>query len=129
MKTLFLLIIFFVPLLAQSLPPEDSVIQAVGLSRVYPVSNTGSMRPTFDERYLILVQSRPFRSLQEGDVIVFWRPNPLNPEMSLVCHRIWRRSSGGSLLITRGDANAALDPGYVTEDQYAGLVVGWVRKD
>jgi hypothetical protein len=88
------------------------------------------MKPSFDENYLLIWQPAAVRPLKErkvGEVILFW--GIVDNEIALICHRIYSISSGGSVAVTKGDNNEHVDPGFVTADSYAGLVVGWVRKD
>lgn len=83
-------------------------------SRVIGVLPTGSMRPTFDERALLVVTPAPFGDLRAGDVVVF-RTSTGN-----VAHRIaWRAPR---YLVTKGDANHYQDPARVLPEQVLGRV-------
>lgn len=106
---------------------EEVVNATVSASRIYELQPTGSMEPALDERYLLLVQKIPWSKLQKGDIIIFRGHGFF--EGSLICHRIWSKSSGGSALVTKGDANHDFDRDLVVESEYIGMVVGSVRKD
>ena len=117
-------------LFAQS--DEQRVQEVVSSSLIYTVLPTGSMKPTFDESYLLLVQYQDFRSLKIGDIIVWRSPVGLKfldgQEHELVVHRVWGISSGHSVLLTKGDNNWQVDSVSVTEDMYVGTVVGIIKK-
>ncbi len=70
------------------------------------VRDTGSMRPSFDERSIVVVEQTPWTALRMGDVVLFshWSFGP-----ETVAHRIVARSS--QRLRTRGDA-CRLDDGF-----------------
>jgi signal peptidase I len=96
---------------------------------LYTILPTGSMEPTFNEDYYILVEYRPFTSLRVGQIIVY-RCEPFDIEgktYDTVVHRVWRISSGGSVVITKGDANKRIDRELITESMLVGVVTGWVR--
>ncbi len=105
----------------------DQVVTSLEGTYIYEISNTGSMKPSFDETYVLLSDDKPFRTLEKGDVILFWAT--YRGELIIVCHRIWARSSGGSMVLTRGDANQSPDPWEVTQETYIGRVYGWVKRD
>jgi len=100
---------------------------------VLNVAPTGSMKPTFDENYFILVRSSqvaPFKSLKPGDIIVFyarWRTGDKNK--TLFCHRVYSVSSGKTYVVTKGDANKETDDWYLIERDYVGKVIGVIRRD
>ena len=109
---------------------ETYVRALTDVSFIKGVTATGSMKPSFDENYYILVVPRtvyPFSSLKVDDVVLVWMM--IDGELGYVCHRVWRVSSGGSIILTKGDANSRPDPVNLTEQDYVGLVVGWVRND
>ncbi len=93
----------------------------------YTVAATGSMLPSFDHTYVLLANDTPFRDLKVGDVILFWATH--DGELKIVCHRIWARSSGGSIVLTKGDNNQEVDGWNIMERDYIGRVVGWVKRD
>lgn len=103
------------------------VIVGIQGAYVYEVLPTGSMKPSFDETYVLLADDKPFREIQVNDIILFWMLH--NGQLKIVCHRVWARSSGGSIVLTKGDANKDTDKVHVTEDMYVGRVIGWVKKD
>ncbi len=86
------------------------------------VQPTGSMKPTLDERYWVFAASVPFERVHVGDIILFYR----GPD--LIVHRVVRMSSGGSALITKGDALSEADSMLVTEANYVAMVVAIMRK-
>lgn len=116
-------------LFAQS-PRRDYVQAVVDSSLIRGVTATGSMRPTFDETYYLLTLDPtiyPFNQVKVGDVIIAWEN--IDGQVMLVCHTVWRVSSGGSVLLLKGVNNPRPDSAFVTQRDYAGLVVGWIRRD
>lgn len=110
---------------------EQLAARTYAQSSIYSVLPTGSMEPTFDEDWPLLVQTPSFFSLKVGDVIIYRAARPYDYEgtpISLVCHRIVRRSSGGAALIAKGDHNDRPDDNLITESMYVGLVVGMIRR-
>lgn len=96
------------------------------------VTPTGSMLPTFDHTYWLITVTQPFCDLRVGDIIIYRSPKPfvLNGiSHAYRCHRIVARSSGGTVLLTKGDNNDMWDDCYVTAAMYSCTVVGAVRKD
>lgn len=100
-------------------------------TEIYSVLPSGSMKPTFDEDDLLIVRKTPFKNLKVKDIILY-----INKELAevsgcpeaAISHRIIRRSSGGSALILKGDANYSPDDKLVTEDMYVGKVIGIIKK-
>ncbi|HEY8216764.1 MAG TPA: signal peptidase I [Acidimicrobiia bacterium] len=76
--------------------------------RVVPV-RTGSMSPDVPQGAAVLVHAIPTSEVTQGDVIVFQAPIPGRP---LVVHRVFAIEHGprGSVVTTKGDANAGPDP-------------------
>lgn len=111
--------------LSSAAPSINEILSGLKDVDVYPVQPTGSMEPTINGNSLLLVRPIRFADLRKGDVIVFRAPK----DGYLVVHRIWGISSGGSVLITRGDNNKSNDPWFVTEKLVVGLVVGVIRND
>lgn len=107
---------------------RDWVTQQVGLSDIREVQATGSMKPMFDEGWLLLVRDVPFRSLKIGMVIVY-RARGRHDAYELIVHQIVRISSGGSILVCQGLANSEPDGQLVTEGDYVGRVVGQIVRD
>ncbi len=99
--------------------------------QVYEVAPTGSMRPAIDETMWIVVKPLPFLSIEVGDVILYeGRTTHMFGRFStkLVCHAVWARSSGGSILIVKGYANPAPDDEMITADMYRGTVVATIKR-
>ena len=113
--------------------PYYTVRRIVEESNVYEVTPTGSMKPTFDENYILLVKKQDFKKLKIGDIILWQCPDSITwadgKKHFLICHRIWGISSGHSMLLTKGDNNFQIDDIQITEDMYVGTVVGFIKKD
>ena len=111
---------------------EERVQEIASNSIIYTVMPTGSMKPTFDENYLLLAQVQKFNSLRVNDIIIWKSPVGYKwdggIEYKLIVHRIWATSSKGSLVLTKGDNNPHVDDLIVTEDMYVGTVVGFIKK-
>lgn len=76
------------------------------------------MQPALDERYLVIIESRPFSRLRTGDIALIdatWAPG------ARVAHRLIKQLPMG-WWITRGDANRDVDP-LMSERAYGGSVV------
>jgi len=76
------------------------------------------MKPALDERYLVIVETRPFNRLHPGDIVLIdapWTPG------ARVAHRLVDQLPMG-WWITCGDANRQADP-LMSERTYAGAVV------
>lgn len=99
---------------------------------VFGILPTGSMEPLFNENYFLLVERRDFASINVGDIIVYRLNEPVTYEdgsYTQVVHRVWRKSSGGHVVLCKGDANEVPDSQLITEAHYVGTVVHWVTKD
>lgn len=109
----------------------DQIAAIIADAKVYAVLPTGSMEPAINEHDLLLVRSLPFAGVKVGDVILY-RVDQTTQGIytySVICHRVWRKSSGGTVVLCRGDANGGyVDPTYVSEANYVGTVVAVVRK-
>lgn len=119
-----LVLIFF--FLASFLRANDRadighLIQTAEIRNVLP---TGSMEPTLNEKCFLLVKRTPFKELNIGDIILYLRSDGV-----LIVHRIWGKSSGNTVIICKGDANAGIDREFIYEDMYRGTVIGIIRKD
>ena len=84
------------------------VVVETGWLRIDPIMS-GSMRPGLPVGGVAIAERVPRASLRVGDVLFFtppWAPGTTD------VHRIisLRRSGGGTVIRTRGDANAAADP-------------------
>ena len=86
---------------------------------------TGSMEPEIFAGELIAAKSVDIDTLEVGDVICF---RSKSPQMlgRIITHRVIGRSldtAGNVQLLTKGDANLAVDEYYVTQDNLIGEVV------
>ena len=109
-------------LLAVVLTPSGQVPQVMGYSMLRVL--TGSMEPEIPEQSMLLVRQTDPETLEVGDIISFFSPDPtLNG--SLNTHRIARIESDGSSLrfVTKGDANVLEDQQTVDARQVVGKVV------
>lgn len=109
-------------LLAVVLTPSGQVPQVMGYSMLRVL--TGSMEPEIPEQSMLLVRQTDPETLEVGDIISFFSPDPtLNG--SLNTHRIARIESDGSSLrfVTKGDANVLEDQQAVDARQVVGKVV------
>jgi hypothetical protein len=78
---------------------------------------TGSMKPTLDENYIVLLQDCTFGRLRRGDIILTRLGS--GAECAAVMHRI-EDSEGLGNLQTRGDALKKPDPIHTTTANYLG---------
>lgn len=86
---------------------------------------TGSMEPEIFAGELIASKSVDIDTLEVGDVICFRSKSPQMLGRSIT-HRVIGRSvdtEGNVQLLTKGDANLAVDEYYVTQDNLIGVVV------
>ena len=81
----------------------------LGYGRYVLVS--GSMTGTYDTGSVVFTKNRPVADLRVGDVITYAPPAGSSPQ-ELVTHRIasLEQRDGRSVLRTKGDANASVDP-------------------
>ena len=79
---------------------------------------TGSMRPIFDEKAVLLLEDAPFDSLRVGDIVTYRHPLLGVP----VVHRLVAKD--GDRFWSKGDANGRMDNVYVTRDNYLKRVYG-----
>lgn len=103
-----------------SIPRADAqrAARAVALvtgGQVCSVAPTGSMRPTFDANALLVTEPVTVARVGVGDIVV------RKSGSLLIVHRVVRIEGG--TLVTRGDANPADDPGFVTDSDLSGRVV------
>ena len=82
------------------------------------VRPTGSMRPAFDERSIVIVEKTPWADLQLGDVVLF---SSAAFRHQTIAHRIVMRTP--QHWRTRGDACRTMDPGELTPENYQGYRV------
>lgn len=117
------LFLFLLPVLAFSTPRADYVIAQVKDAEIWDVKPTGSMSPAFDETDWLLAVQTSWDQLKIGDIIIYERKDG-----EYVVHRIWAISSGGSVILTKGDANSEPDSEYVTKSMYRGRVIGQIKR-
>ena len=109
-------------LLAVVLTPSGQVPQVMGFSVLRVL--TGSMKPEIPEDSMLLVQKTDAASLQVGDVISFFSPDPsLNGALNT--HRIVgiTEVDGSLQFTTKGDANMIEDQYPVDESRVVGKVI------
>lgn len=109
-------------LLAVVLTPSGQVPQVMGFSVLRVL--TGSMKPEIPEDSMLLVQKTDAASLQVGDVISFFSPDPsLNGALNT--HRIVgiNEVDGSLQFTTKGDANMIEDQYPVDESRVVGKVI------
>ena len=109
-------------LLAVVLTPSGQVPQVMGYSMLRVL--TGSMEPDIPEQSMLLVRQTDPETLEVGDVISFFSPDPtLNGALNT--HRIVGIEDEGSGLrfVTKGDANVLEDQQTVDARQVVGKVV------
>lgn len=85
-------------------------------AQLVSVMPTGSMKPVFDERSMLVVEPAPFESLQVGDIVTYRHPRFALP----VVHRITERR--GDEFWSQGDNNSRADDIHITRDNYQGRV-------
>lgn len=103
---------------------------AVGLFPFHPaLVASGSMRPTFDAGDVVIIAKVSADKVKPGDIIQFRRPEEVT-----VMHRVVdiQEKGGGTVFITKGDANDELDSDPVIPENVVGKAVlnipkiGWV---
>lgn len=109
-------------LLTVVMTPSGQVPQVMGFSILQVL--TGSMEPTIPEGSMLLIQETDPKSLQPGDIISFFSPNP-SLDGALNTHRIQQVVAEGDTLefITKGDANFLEDQQPVAAQQVVGKVI------
>lgn len=83
------------------------------------VAATGSMRPVFDENYILIVEEKRFEDLAFGDIVIF-RGDWLNGKP--VAHRLIQQVAYGRAWQTKGDHCRGPDPQYFTREKYKGCI-------
>lgn len=109
-------------LLTVVLTPAGQVPQVMGFSVLRVL--TGSMKPEIPEDSMLLIQKADAASLQVGDVISFFSPDPsLNGALNT--HRIVdiAEADGSLQFTTKGDANLIEDQYPVDESRVVGKVL------
>ncbi len=123
MKILLSLLLLLSPAYIFASSLHEDFVDLIDASTIHNVQPTGSMEPVLNEKCYLLVARIAFNELKVGDIILF------DTNGLLMVHRIISISSSGSYMATKGDANTVSDPGYVTEQNYVGAVIGIIRKD
>lgn len=85
-------------------------------SNLLTVMPTGSMKPVFDERAILLTESADFDDLKVGDIVTYKHPRYGMP----VVHRILEKR--GNKFWSKGDNNGRMDEVYITRQNYQGRV-------
>ena len=109
-------------LLTVVMTPSGQVPQVMGFSILQVL--TGSMEPTIPEGSMLLIQETDPKSLQPGDIISFFSPDP-SLDGALNTHRIQQVVAESDTLefITKGDANFLEDQQPVAAEQVVGKVI------
>lgn len=81
---------------------------------------TGSMKPLFDERALLMLEPAKYDDLKVGDIVTY-KHSTLG---MTVVHRIVEKR--GDKFWAKGDNNARLDEEYITRENYQARVFGIV---
>ena len=117
-----LIILSLFVLLTVVMTPSGQVPQVMGFSILQVL--TGSMEPTIPEGSMLLIQETDPKSLQPGDIISFFSPDP-SLDGALNTHRIQQVVAEGDTLefITKGDANFLEDQQPVAAEQVVGKVI------
>jgi hypothetical protein len=82
-----------------------------------------SMRPRFRPGDELHASTSPFKTLKQGDIVVFTAPAGSGEEITV--HRIVRIQD--HQILTRGDNNLHLDLNPLTEETYLGKVTAFTR--
>jgi hypothetical protein len=109
---------------SSSLDPEHALRLAKLVCAVMPRSSycyilpTGSMKPLFGEKVILLLETAPFESLRVGDIVTFRHPR----FSTLIVHRLV--AGDCTRFRSKGDANRLEDDVYVTRANYRQRVFG-----
>ena len=109
-------------LLTVVMTPAGQVPEVMGFSILQVL--TGSMEPAIPEGSMLLIRQTEPETLQAGDIISFFSPDPLL-DGALNTHRIQEVLDDGDTLefITKGDANFLEDQQPVSARQVVGKVI------
>ncbi len=91
------------------------MVSGASLMTVQP---TGSMKPLFDERAVLVMEPAPFEQLKVGDIVTYRHPGHAMP----VVHRILEKQ--GDHFLTKGDNNDRVDEVLITRENYQARVFG-----
>lgn len=109
---------------SSSLDPEHALRLAKLVCAVMPRSSycyilpTGSMKPLFGEKVILLLETAPFESLQVGDIVTYRHPR----FRTMIVHRLV--AGDCARFQSKGDANPSVDDVYVTRANYRQRVFG-----
>jgi signal peptidase I len=87
-------------------------------SSLITVAPTGSMKPVFDERAILLTEAANFDDLKVGDIVTYKHPR----YGMTVVHRIMEKR--GDKFWAKGDNNGRMDEVYITRQNFEGRVFG-----
>lgn len=87
-------------------------------SSMLTVMPTGSMKPVFDERAILLTEPAKFDDLKVGDIVTYKHPQYGLP----VVHRILEKR--GDKFWAKGDNNGRMDEVYITRQNFEARVYG-----
>lgn len=87
-------------------------------STLMTVMPTGSMKPVFDERAILIMEPAKYDDLKIGDIVTYTHPKYKTP----VVHRITEKH--GNKYWTKGDNNSRMDDVYITPENYQARVCG-----
>lgn len=87
-------------------------------SNLLTVMPTGSMKPVFDERAILLTENANYDDLKVGDIVTYKHPRYGMP----VVHRILEKR--GDKFWSKGDNNGKMDEVYITRKNFQGRVFG-----
>jgi signal peptidase I len=87
-------------------------------SNLLTVMPTGSMKPVFDERAILLTENANYDDLKIGDIVTYKHPRYGMP----VVHRIMEKR--GDKFWSKGDNNGKMDEVYITRKNFQGRVFG-----
>ena len=87
-------------------------------SSLMTVMPTGSMKPLFDERAILVMEPAPYSDLKLGDIVTYTHPKHKMP----VVHRITEKR--GNSFFTKGDNNSRADEIEITATNYQARVFG-----
>ena len=101
-----------------------SLITCFHQGQYFAVEPTGSMKPTFDEKSIIVGAKVNFNSLKVGDMILYASKRKSSP----IAHRIVRILPNGEL-ITKGDNNSVEDPDPVKQTDFNYQIISIIYFD
>jgi hypothetical protein len=111
---------------SSSIPREkaEQIARLLGIfkpgSSFCTVLPTGSMKPFFDEKAVLLMEAAPYEDLKVGDIVTYRHPQLGLP----VVHRLVLKD--GDKFWAKGDANERMDNEYVTRENYLRRVYGLI---